>query len=151
MSRRIPMFAAAAAALTLAGCATVSVQDVEQEGSRFSFHVDAPPATVYRRVVERSRNCLTVGQFRVEADFFPDTQDGRVALTMPDFGTLTSTRVSPAPAGGSTVTVSYYNPANRSARPGTVESIEPWARGEPGTCDADKLKPRPRPDASRPS
>jgi hypothetical protein len=146
--RSVALFAAAA---LLAGCAAVTVSDVEKDGDRFSFSVDAPPSTVYRRVVERSRECLSVGQMRVDADYFPEEQSGRVTLLAADAGPLTisTTRISRAPGGGALVEVSYYNPAKRKALPAMVAPIQPWARGEPGTCDADSMKPRPRPDASR--
>jgi hypothetical protein len=138
-------------ALLLAGC-TATVKDIESEqGSHVAEVVAGPPAAAFRRLTEAARACYSNVAFKIDADYFPDVQQGRLTLgTSRASIAMLTIKLSPAGDGSTAVSLAAYDPLNRGrAREQWARSIGPWARGEPGYCPIDELKPRPKADPSR--
>ena len=77
------------AVVALAGCTTYAtpaeVRSLAPE-TKFSFEVDAPYETVYRRIAETARACyqanmLTANQI-VNADIYPESRSGSISAGM---------------------------------------------------------------------
>ncbi len=131
-------------ALALAACESTPKQ-VEAEGATVVAQIQAPPATAYRRLTQAARECFADKAFRVDADFFPDVNEGRVTLALTRItNTLVTAKLSPGPANTTTIRASHQGWGEVAER-----GFVPWAKGEPGYCITDSFKPRPQPDPSR--
>jgi hypothetical protein len=121
---------------TLAGCTvrTVSVADSEGPlGSQLYFTAPVPPEQAWRRVLERSRECLS--GFEVVADYFAAANSGRISVQIKGTltQTLTTTWVEPVGAG-SQLRVSYFDEHKGGGAKGFATPIGEWANGRPAAC-----------------
>jgi len=136
--------------LTLSGCALVTVSDLDAgKGSSYEVVVESPSPVVYKRVVERMRQCLQVADLRVDADYFPDGAGRATLVATKAYGlVLATTKIEPQGAH-TLVRVSWHDPW-KTKKSDVAMAVGEWANGRPGECMADEMKPRPRADPSRP-
>ena len=137
-----------ACAVSLAGCASpVTRADLESTGSKFEELVPFTPATAFRQLTERTRECWYGPSVRVDADFFPDNNTGHVSIiAAPISLTFATAKLQPAANGMTLVTVSYYTPPSSASRGDEWRrSLIPWAKGELGVCVTDATRPPPMP------
>jgi hypothetical protein len=135
-----------AVAAAIQGCTAIPLDDTN--GSRFNGTVQQSPATAYRELTQRMRECVGVlANTRVDAEFYPDVNSARVALIIgSDMQWL---RASIKPEGTGASVEAIVRGRRDSSREEWQNVVLPWAAGQTVPCPFDKLKPRPGADPSR--
>jgi len=98
------------------------------------MNVEAPPGVAYRKIVEGARACYE-RIFDVTADYFPDSQSGRISASMKTtftMGTAFVVEVQPHGAGSTLRVVSH-----RSAT-GIPSNVGSWLAGNYESCGLKK-------------
>jgi hypothetical protein len=140
----------ALAVVALVGCA-ITPQDIEGvQGSNFTVHIPAPPAVAYRHLMTGMRDCYSDKAWKIDADYFPDVQRGRVTFGA-SHASITLAIVNLGPErDGTSMKVSYYDPRKRAdADAQWRRSFVPWAQGVPGYCVVDSITRPPTSDPAR--
>ena len=114
----------------LTACVGAPPTQLSNEGTILEIVVEAPPGLAYRKVVEGARACYE-SMFVVAADYFPDSQGGRVSAAMKTtFALSTAFVVDISPSGsGSAVRIASHRVAT-----GMPGNIRKWLDGDYTSC-----------------
>jgi hypothetical protein len=116
--------------VVLSACVGAPPAQLANEGDAQVFTIELPPALAYRRVVEGARSCYE-RTLEVTADYFPDSQGGRISAAMrTTFAVSTALVVDINPSGtGTTVRIVSHKSAS-----GMTGNVRKWPSGDYASC-----------------
>ncbi len=137
--RRLSSWALLASALSIAGCAAVTPEDLARQSDHvLEFSAPAPAPATYRRLVTGLRECWFSANVRVDADYFSDLQSGRISVGS-SVASITFLTIKIDAVGPDASAVKAHYSSAGSAKQWR-ESLIPWAQGQPGHCMAREIR-----------
>lgn len=125
----------------LVGCATTTPAELRStDGKNFQTTIEAPVATAYRQMVLGVRKCFVHGIFRIDADYFPDTQQGVLTVTAAadpaNAIAMVTAKLSTLESGKTFLDAHYFRVrfGSEDSYRWTAQSLADWAAGKPGVC-----------------
>jgi hypothetical protein len=134
------LFILAATTALLSACGTTTGELRNGGGLSYSTVVHGQPETLYRQAVVSTRDCMAKRAFKVESEFYPDTQES--AITIVPVGAQTDTALAVINMksnkdGSSRFTANYIKSPfgdGEMFRP-LMERVALWAEGKPASCE----------------
>lgn len=125
----------------LAGCASTTPAELRTTaGKNFQATVNAPVSAAYRQMVTRARECFVSSIFRIDADYFPDVQEGNLTISAvfdaANTHAMVTAKLSPVDGGKTLINAHYFRvkSGNEDGYRWTAQSLADWAEGKPGVC-----------------
>lgn len=125
----------------LIGCASTTPAELRSTAGRnFQDTIETPLTTAYRQMVTGARECFVNSVFRVDADFFPDIQQGVLTVTAAfdpaNTIALVTTKLSRLESGKTLLNAHYLRvkSGDEDGYRWTAQSLSDWAEGKPGAC-----------------